>query len=325
MLPTRHLVARAAPVLALLLFGTFGCNIIDNEPLQQVPDTEVPAQDVFDGDIDSDLDAELDSAPDSAEDPTPFHPTDLEGLSLFFDADHDESLMISSEGLVHLWQDLSGGHNHAYQAIDRLMPVYRAEGQAGRTVLDFDGSYLTTSEVLQLRATDQGYTIFAVASNTVEDDAGGSEGRGGILLGNYRRPHSNFSVELHHDRKLRHWWDRRQDFDDPADGNHGDAIFDAPRPAQDTFAILTFFLDPSEHTVGAAVDGEFADSLPDDGFVYEVQRPLRIGADYREQNLPTAWKGSMGEILVYQRLLNDSEMEEIHQYLSQKWEIPLVE
>ena len=317
MLPTGSLLALAAPVVALLLFGSFSCNIVADESHLQDPDTEGATQDDFDGDVDS----VPDTSPDSAQDPPPFHPADLEGLSLSFDADHDESVMRSSDGLVHSWRDLSGDDNHAYQAVDRHMPIYRADGQAGRAVLDFDGSYLTTSDVLQLRATGQGYTIFAVASNTVED----GDGRGGILLGNYRRPHSNFSIELHNDRKLRHWWDRRQEFGDPADENRGDAIFDVPRPDPDTFAILTFFLDASQQTVGAAVNGEFADSLPDDGFHYEVQRPLRIGADYREQNLPTAWQGSMAELLVYDRLLDASEMEEIHHHLSQKWEIPLTD
>lgn len=329
MLPTHHLLRRAAPLLALLFVSAFGCNIIDDETQQHVDDAASPAQDVSDGDVYTELDSTPDStpdtAPDSSEDPPPFDPTDLEGLSLFFDAGDEESLMMSSQGLVHKWRDLSGDDNHAYQAIDRLMPVYRAEGQAGRAVLDFDQSYLTTSELLQLRATDTGYTVFAVASNRVADDTGGTEGRGGVLLGNYRRLHPNFSIELHHDRKLRHWWDRREEFDDPADENRGDAIFDAPRPDRDTFAILTFFLDASEQLVGAAVDGEFAEPLPDDGFVYEVQRPLRIGADYREQNLPPSWKGSIGEILVYDRLLSDAEMEELHQYLAQKWEIPLAD
>lgn len=319
MLPTRPQLLCAALLCSLLFGGPFGC----------LPAGEAPAEDRLNADAYSELDSGLDSAPDSAPDsannPPPFHPTDLDGLALLFDADSEASLEMTSQGLVYQWRDLSGGDNHAYQAIDRHMPVYRAGSQAGRTALEFDGSYLTTSEVLQLRSTGQGYTVFAVASNTVADDADGTEGRGGILLGNYRRPHSNFSVELHHARKLRHWWDRREEFGDPADENRGDAIFDTPRPDQDTFAILTFFLDASEHTVGAAVDGEFAESLPDDGFVYEVQRPLRIGADYREQNLPTAWNGSIGEILVYHRLLSESEMEEVHQYLSLKWEIPLVE
>ncbi len=329
-------------LLGLVVVGT-GCFLsfdefddagVDDEDTLTVQESDVSSEDVRNSetrDVSDEPDVsdehDVSDEPDVSNEPDvleqPFAPTDVPGLSLYFDAGQSESLTTSPEGLVSVWRDLSGHENHAYQSSDRLMPVYRESGQAGRGVLEFDGSYLTTSDPIQLRATEQGYTIFAVALSTVADGVEGNEGRTGILIGNYRRPHASFAVELHHDRRLRHWWDRREDFDDVADGNRGDAIFEEPRPAQDAFAMLTFSLDTTAQTVSAAVDGEFAEPLPDDGFVYEVERPLRIGADYREQNLPTAWKGSIGALLVYDRLLSEAEMGQVHQYLSQKWDVPL--
>ncbi len=309
------------PVFAFLLWSVTACDLGDEPPSQDVPDAESGVEVVSVADI-----GESDADPEPGDVnglPPAFHPLDLGGLALYFDADHDASLLRASDGRVSMWRDLSGRENHAYQAVDRLMPVYRSGVQGGRAALDFDRSYLTTSDVLQLRATGDGYTVFAVASNRVADGAGGDEGRGGVLLGNFRRPHSSFAVELHHDRRLRHWWDRRQEFGDPADENRGDAIFEEPRPEQGAFAILTFFLDASEERAGAAVNGEFAEPLPEDGFVYDVERPLRLGADYREQPLPTSWKGEVGEILVYERLLSPSEMSEVQEFLSEKWGIPL--
>jgi hypothetical protein len=252
-----------------------------------------------------------------------FPPGDLAGLALWLDADDDETITLAPEGRVGVWNDKSGRGNHAYQGSDRLMPV-RLEGrQAGRATLGFDGSYLTTSELIQLRAARAGYTVIAVAANTVADGVEGDEGRGGILIGNFGLPEPNVGIELHRDRELRHWWDRRDGLGQPADGNRGDAFLGEPRPAQGSHAILLFYLDADRGVVGGGIDGVRAAEQPDDGFAYEVRRPLRIGADYRETNLPVAWKGELAEILVFERMLAQDELDALHAYLAAKWNIPL--
>ena len=257
-----------------------------------------------------------------AEAPT-FHADAFPELALWLDADDDDTLTLTAGGRVAVWNDKSNRENHAYQGTERLMPAFAPNARAGRAAVQFDGSYLTTSDLIQLRATLAGYTVFAVAKNTVADGVEGTAGRGGILLGSFGRTEPNVGIELHHDRRLRHWWDRRDGHDQPADGNRGDAIVAEPRPARGAYAMLLFTLDAEAGLAGGGVDGVLGDEQPDDGPTYEVRTPLRVGADYREGPLSVAWEGAIAEILVFERLLSADELAELQAYLSRKWNIPV--
>ena len=275
--------------------------------------------------VDGSAAEESDASPHDAgggSDAPSFRADDYLELALWLDAADDDTITEVQHGRVAVWNDKSGRGNHAYQGSDRLMPTRVANARAERATLRFDGAYLTTSDPIQLRANSAGYTVFAVAMNTVADGVEDSAERGGIILGSFGRSEPNVGIELHHDRRLRHWWDRRDGPDQPADGNRGDAILAEPRPDEGAYAILLFTLDAERGLAGGGVDGAFAEE-PDTGPPYEVRTPLRIGADYREQPLSVAFRGELAEIMVFERLLSADDIATVHAYLSHKWEIAL--
>ena len=254
---------------------------------------------------------------------TAFDPSAFPGTRLWLDADDASSFTLVADDRVSAWWDKSGRDNHAYQGLDSLMPQ-RVEGaRAGRATVRFDDAYVTTSDVVQLREKDAGYTVFGVVMNTTEDGISGNEGRGGILLGNFGDNTPNVGIELHEDRVLRQWWDVRDQPGLPSAGNTGDVRFPDPRPEQSAFAILLFYRDGAAAKLGAAVDGELATELDDEGPLLSVTSPFRIGADYRPSPLAVSWNGDIAELLVFDRLLDADERLRLHEYLADKWSIAL--
>jgi hypothetical protein len=254
---------------------------------------------------------------------TDFSPMAFSGTRLWLDADDASTFTLVSGDRVSVWRDKSGLDNHAYQGIDALMPIRVPGVRNDRESVRFDDAYLTTSDVVQLRETDAGYTVFAVVMNTKGDGIEGNEGRGGVLLGNFGDDSPNVAIELHQDRQLRHWWDVRDEPGLPAAGNTGDVRFPSPTPAQSTYAILLFYRDGVAARFGGAVDGISATEVEDDGPNLTVSLPFRVGGDYRASPLPVSWNGDVAELIIFDRLLSVDERARIHEQLSFKWAIAL--
>jgi hypothetical protein len=253
---------------------------------------------------------------------TEFTPSAFSNTRLWFDAD-DSSTFIVVSGGVSAWDDKSGTSNHAQQDTASLRPTRVSGMLNGRAVVRFDDSYLTTSELIQLRRGSSGYTVMVVAMNTVADGLSGNPGRGGILLGNHQVDKPNISLELHENRQLRHYWDTRNEPGLPAAGNSGDALFLSPTPKQNEFSILIFYRDAGAAKFGGGVNGILAAELDDAGPNLTISMPFRIGGDYRSSPLTVSWNGDIAEILAFDRLLSLQERARLHAYLSYKWGIPL--
>jgi hypothetical protein len=254
---------------------------------------------------------------------TDFNPDAFSNTQIWLDADDPSTFTLVADDRVSAWRDKSGLDNHAYQGIDGIMPTRASNARNGRAVVRFDDAYVTTSEVVQLRETDAGYTVFAVVKNTTADGLTGNEGRGGILLGNFGDNTPNASVELHEDRQPRHWWDIRDESGLPSAGNTGEARFASPTPAVDEYAILHFYRNGSTHKFGVAVDGALATEIDDEGPNLTVSEPFRIGADYRADPLAVSWNGDIAELLLFDRLLTPEERTRLQDYLSYKWDIAI--
>jgi hypothetical protein len=253
---------------------------------------------------------------------TEFSPSAFTNTQFWFDAD-DASTFTLVEDRVASWRDKSGNENNAFQAIDSLRPTRVNQAHGDRATVRFDDAYLTTTDIVQLRERDDGYTIIAVVMNTKADGITGTDGRGGVLLGNFGSSQPNVAVELHEDRELRQWWDTRDEPGLPAADHTGDARFPSPRPAANTYAIVLFYRDAAARKFGGGVDGVLAAELEDEGPNLTVAMPFRIGGDYRASPLPVSWNGDIAEMLVFDRLLSSDERDRLHDYMSFKWSVAL--
>ena len=107
----------------------------------------------------------------------PFAPTDISGLSLWFDADDSRTLFSNTSGTTRattdattlaLWSDKSGNGRNAYQATGANQPLLKTTVQNNRNVVRFDGSNdsLATAAAQVANTTDGSFTAFAVAQKT---------------------------------------------------------------------------------------------------------------------------------------------------------------
>jgi len=192
-------------------------------------------------------------------------------------------------GLVSKWNDYSGNDNHVTQGIGSAQPLYVPNTLNGLPVIRFDGNndYLSfTTELTTMR------TVFLVIKHATGDSGGAYH---------YMFGHSD-----------NYQWA----------GNSGTLLFSTYADSNiwsegkiyvnsvDT-APLTI-VKPISHTILSIV-----------ALWYNPSTPITLTAKYIAGDLPREqyWPGDYVEIIIYNKVLNDTERISVQDYLNLKYAI----
>ncbi len=221
-----------------------------------------------------------------------FTPTDIANLALWIDA-ADSSTITDMAGAVSQWDDKSGNNNNAIQGTASLQPTTGTATIGGKNAIDFDGSnYMDfTSAISRLN----GYTVFSVIkTNDITSSAALVSGNVGSL-----RLAVDSSEQI-------------------------DIVRQSQAVALSGSVPITIGSDTiiSARTSGAGsntqINGVAANSNTTNP-AYS-QDLYRIGVQKEASEL-FFFDGQMGDILIYDRILTDTEMNQVGNYLKLKWGI----
>lgn len=225
------------------------------------------------------------------------------GPSMWFDA-ADLTTITESGGLVSSWADKSGNGRTATQETSANQPTTNVDAQNGLNLLTFNGTsnWMITASYPPPAT---GFTVFAVANLTTNKNATIWEQ---CLPGNDRNGrrylwHSSTIVGA--DRFVFGY----------ADGsNYRDYITTWP------------FAGGIRIAMGAVIGSQIAMRLsPNNENVFNrvnyptaVSKPCRIGVN---NDSAWYWKGTIGEVIVYDYELTLSARQRVYEYLKFKWAI----
>lgn len=212
---------------------------------------------------------------------------------------------------IDRWDDLTNGENNATGINDSRLPEVNADGINGYQALKFESE---TKDILKMEDKDYlksiNHTIFAVAQfNDVSDR--------NAVTSKYEPGSRINTLHIEDNKTWLNWNDGR---DNEADGwvevSGSTNVSDSPRIMSTRFgANATGYL-----------DGVVDISEPIEDPLSLNDGPVSFGtvkcpgcSDYWELD------GNIGEIIYYNKTLNDSEIDEVHSYLSEKWSIPISE
>jgi hypothetical protein len=235
---------------------------------------------------------------------TPFDPLSIAGCEWWLDAS-DEATITDSSGAVSQWDDKSGNSRHATQGTSGERPTTGTRTQNGLNVIDFDG----TDDGLDYTAfifNSTGHTLFFVASSDADPSVHAqlfSETENGLTeyclrltstgAINYVLVNSAGSVRL----------------------NLAGDDFGTSNPV-----VFTATLDRNEGPVTVRVNDAAEDSTTwtsSGGYSFTA---ASIGT-LPNTNGPRAWNGWIGEVIVYDTLLDSADQQDVRDYLYSKWGI----
>lgn len=226
-----------------------------------------------------------------------FQPLSL-SPSLWFDASNASSIT-SSSGLVSQWNDLSGNGLHLTQATSANQPTTGVTTQNGLNVINFSTKSMTTANSAASFPIVNFYAVVkspANASNQV------IAGVGDNAAGN--SPYFRWSV-LHRPNQA-------------METRLNGTLYASATSAWNAANWQIFRLESNEADgyVGRLriLDGAGPVSL-----TYPNALPLRVGA--RLQGVESMVGGSIAEILIFNRRLNEVEKDLILTYFNQKWAV----
>lgn len=240
--------------------------------------------------------------------PDEFSPGIIPNLTAWFDATILSSITRDVSDKVSQWDDLSGNGNHATQNTATLQPTYAIQQINGKPAISYNGS---TQRLLvnSLLSGGQARTIFIVARSdetTIHN-----------ALFNFSQTHTGDGT---HFAVIAYWHTHTA----CAVFLGGNKRFDESLSGGDS-GIITSML-PQNGTINDTrmfKDGHELDSIGSNKSTTAVNTQASgcfIGyGPFTNANL----NGGIGEILVFDRELDSSELLSIHQYLSDKWGVTL--
>lgn len=223
-----------------------------------------------------------------------------------FDSVSGGSPVTTNGATVKRWEDQSGSNNHATQSSPALAPILVQNAKNSLPILRF------TSDVLELAAHvgGQNCSIFAVFKNN--DATDGSllfSSTAAPSIGGYIGVITNSSYNV----------DGRDKFifaeDDNGNGNSGQLAFSGGS-AGSNYIIGSCFVNSSSPTSAgvARLNGVAGVNV---GTVNSADIFIYLGGNISPYEL----KADIGEILCYNRLLDESERLATEQYLKSKWAV----
>ncbi len=250
--------------------------------------------------------------------PPPFIPTDLSGLQLWLDAD-DAASITSSSGAVSQWNDKSGNARHV-TASSTAQPATGTRTINSKNAIDFDGTTDVIKTAARIFTAPSPRTYIAV---TKTDNAQPGTGTarmiserfsGGALIGTKTTNQFNFI----HDFTSTGTFLRRSTLDN---------TIDITNP---WVAVCTW--DGNGTSTGLHL---YKNGSPEPSYSIDTSGPgagvnadaaaLSIGAGVDNAGLTTSntfYDGMIAEILIYNRVLANSELNQIGAYLTTKWGTP---
>ncbi|MDA3927064.1 MAG: hypothetical protein PF904_20505 [Kiritimatiellae bacterium] len=208
----------------------------------------------------------------------------ISGLSFFLDASEKGSLEVDKEGRVTEWKEQMTGAVLQQSVAACPLPVYQAKGINGKPAVYFDG--LTNRIATAKKFTQQ--TVFIV--NLPE----GSPQYGGIWGAEDARRGSDYGIRC-------------------VGGNVWAGGTNLPHNYFNTFA---------KYRINGVEDTHF---IPGQAHILCAQRnrtdqltmPVALGSYFWPEG--RSYKGNIGEVLAYNRILTEVERQAVENYLSEKW------
>ena len=254
-----------------------------------------------------------------------FAPTSLPGLRLWLDAD-DVSTITASGSAVSKWTSKDTNSREFVQATSADQPTTGANTLNGKNVVTFDRDFLVSddaSSVWKFLHDGAKYTLFAVVRFDTE-----TLNRMALIHNTGDGGNIGFGV-IYDDRNvasrdhvIQHLVNNTQS-NRAVINTSGNDFFVA-----DQFALLRLTGDPGNATAanrsalrrnaGAAQSNNTQTGTPSDG---DPSSALSIGAANGGNG--EFMKGRIAEILVYERDMSAQEVEDVEDYLADKWGITL--
>lgn len=227
--------------------------------------------------------------------PAPFSPINLGNLALWLDAS-DESTITESAGAVSQWDDKSGNAYHATQGTGANQLGTKITTLNGLNVLDADGSDFMNLPSGLYPVTNNDMTIFAVAKQnataTERIISAGISGSTRMLL-QYASGDINF---------------------------YNNSAFDAVTIAIDetNFNIITSYREGSTQSIAVNAGTPVTDSAGSD--VPGINQ-FKIASNPNGSG--EFLTGNIAEIIIYSTRLSDFQINQVNEYLSEKWAITI--
>lgn len=243
-----------------------------------------------------------------------FSPLDISGLKLWLDAS-DTGTITQAGGYVSQWDDKSENSYHLVQATASAQPVTGSRTINSLNVLDFDGlDYLqNTADIANIFSTTGTWFVVGEADtselnvimyvNDSPDENGSypynSGGGTNILEVELKRDTSKKGVFFYQDG--------------------GAGIAAATNAFTDAQQIQFASFEPSAALLTGNNSGETDTGASTPSSQTYTAARFRIGAHGSETNTDRWLNGAVAEILIYDRVLNNSEINTLGQHLASKW------
>jgi len=230
---------------------------------------------------------------------TGFNPRSIPGLALWLDASDSSSYTIATG--VSEWRDKSGNERTFSQSTGNNQPTVSANAQNGKTALTFDGTNDSFSGPATFSLTST-HSVFVVTNPTVRKVASFLSGAVGAEL---------------------IYGDGSASFSGSKFGAFGlaRAVYGGGTITTGAYQVVSVVCSgstmPTDLSMwtngsGGAVSVVTAGTAP----VAAITAPLAIGSAGG-----TFWNGSVGEMLIYSRALNNTERLMVERGLGKKWGI----
>jgi len=231
---------------------------------------------------------------------TGFDPKSISGLALWLDASDSSSYTIATG--VSEWRDKSGNNRTFSQSTGNNQPTVAANAQNGKTAFTFDGTNDSFSGPFTFSLTST-HSVFVVTNPAVRKVASFLAGATAIELiygdGSASFSGSKFGVF-----------------------GVGRAVYGGGTITTGAYQVVSAVCSGSTMPTnlsmwtngsGGAVSVETSGTDP----VAALTAPLTIGTSAASQ----FWNGSIGEMLIYSRALNNTERLMVERGLGKKWGI----
>lgn len=222
-------------------------------------------------------------------------PSSLSNLMLWLDANNGESLTYGTTGNISQWNDLSGNDRHATQGASGLQPIYERAAINGLSALKCDADQLNVTSGIGISA-DEARTILMVLrpeSGYTNSEVIGLSTTQMIDFGNW---------SLDNRLRLR---------DTTHDGDGFSADGDVPFDQAHMISITSMSGNTSAYNGSRNI-------LSSTSEYFHMALTSSVGIGGANQT-GRRFKGHLGEVIVYNRVLSSSERNSLWQYLAQKW------
>jgi hypothetical protein len=230
-------------------------------------------------------------------------PRKIAGLEGWWDFSDAGTLTIDT-GVSEV-RDKSGNGYHATQAVGSDQPLLIASAKNGLSAADFDGSGTEWLQTANIASDLTAFTVFQVFKADALDAFESLWSRGGDV-----RFASNSNVV--------------GDVYRVGTENNGNAIRNGPvmTVGQWHLGVSSWSGVADKQEIGARLD--LVDAAGTSATSYSItsvaNTPWRIGS----RGVTSNWNGLIGETIAYNRLLTDTERDQVEAFLNAKWDLGLL-